>query len=91
MEDEESLKEVERLMGLVKVDVSRKAIIYCRVSSHDQKQKGDLERQKQNLLEYAKSKGYEVVGVLDDVASGLNENRKSLSMLFDMVERALRR
>ena len=76
--------EVERLIGLEKADVSGKAIIYCRVSSHDQK--GDLERQKQSLLEYAKSKGYEVVGVLEDVASGLNENRKSLNKLFDIVE-----
>ncbi|MEM2647665.1 MAG: helix-turn-helix domain-containing protein, partial [Candidatus Bathyarchaeia archaeon] len=40
--------EVERLMGVVKPDVSKKAVIYTRVSSHDQK--GDLERQKQSLL-----------------------------------------
>jgi excisionase family DNA binding protein len=45
--------EVERLMGFVKPDASRKAVIYVRVSSHDQKQKGDLERQKQSLLDYA--------------------------------------
>jgi len=79
--------EVERLLGLVKADFSRKAVIYCRVSSHDQRQKEDLERQKQSLLEYAKSRGYEVVGILEDVASSLNENRKSLSKLFDMVEK----
>jgi putative resolvase len=78
--------EVERLMGFVKPDVSRKAVIYVRVSSHDQKQKGDLERQKQSLLDYAKSRGYEVTAVLEDVASGLNENRKSLSKLFGLVE-----
>ena len=78
--------EVERLMGFVRPDVSGKAVIYARVSSHDQKQKGDLERQKQSLLEYAKSRGYEVVAVLEDVASGLNEGRKSLSKLFDLVE-----
>jgi putative resolvase len=79
--------EVERLMGFVKLDVSRKAVIYVRVSSHDQKQKGDLERQKQSLLDYAKSRGYEVTAVLEDVASGLNEKRKSLSKLFNLVER----
>jgi predicted site-specific integrase-resolvase len=78
--------EVERLMGFVKPDASRKAVIYVRVSSHDQKQKGDLERQKQSLLDYAKSRGYEVTAVLEDVASGLNENRKSLSKLFGLVE-----
>ncbi|MEM3665256.1 MAG: IS607 family transposase [Candidatus Jordarchaeales archaeon] len=79
--------EVERLMGIVKPDVSKKAVIYARVSSHDQKQKGDLEGQKQSLLSYAKSKGYEVVAVLEDVASGLNENRESLDRVFDMVEK----
>jgi len=36
--------EVERLMGIVKPDMSKKAVIYVRVSSHDQEQKGDLER-----------------------------------------------
>ena len=78
--------EVERLMGFVKPDVSGKAVIYVRVSSHDQKQKGDLERQEQILLDYAKSRGYEVTAVLEDVASGLNEKRESLSRLFDLVE-----
>lgn len=78
--------EIKRILRIKEEDVSKKAVIYVRVSSHDQKQKGDLERQKQNLLEYAKSKGYEVVAVLGDVASGLNENRRSLSRLFDMVE-----
>jgi len=78
--------EVERLIGFVKPDASKKAVIYVRVSSYDQKQKGDLERQRQSLLDYAKSRGYEVVAVLEDVASGLNEYRKSLSRLFGLVE-----
>ncbi|MEM3573617.1 MAG: IS607 family transposase [Nitrososphaeria archaeon] len=79
--------EVERLMGIVKPGMSKKAVIYVRVSSHDQKQKGDLERQKQSLLNYARSKGYEVIAILEDVASGLNENRKSLNKILDMVEK----
>lgn len=61
--------------------------MYARVSSYDQKRKGDLERQKQSLTDYAKSKGCEVVTILEDVASGLDENRRSLNRLFDMVER----
>ncbi|MBS7609289.1 IS607 family transposase [Candidatus Bathyarchaeota archaeon] len=79
--------ELKRILGIKDADVSRKTAIYVRVSSHDQKQRGDLDRQKQGLLEYAKSKGYEVVAVLEDVASGLNENRKSLNKLFEMVEK----
>lgn len=79
--------EVERLMGIVKPDVSRKVVIYCRFSSHDKKQRDNLDRQEQSLLKYAKAKGYDVVAVLRDVASGLNENRKSLNKLFDIVEK----
>ncbi|MEM3664509.1 MAG: IS607 family transposase [Candidatus Jordarchaeales archaeon] len=62
-------------------------MIYTRVPPHDQKQKGDLERQKQSLLSYAKPKGYEDVAILEDAASGLNENRESLDRVFDMVEK----
>jgi len=79
--------ELKRILGIREADVSRRAAVYARVSSHDQKQKGDLERQKKSLLDYARSKGYDVVEVLEDVASGLNENREALSKLFDLIER----
>jgi len=79
--------EVKRLMGIKEIDVSRRAAIYVRVSSHDQKQKGDLERQKQHLLKYARTRNYEVAAILEDVASGLDENRKGLNKLFNMVDR----
>lgn len=79
--------ELKRALGVREADVSKRAVVYARVSSHDQKQNGDLERQRQSLLEYAESKGYEVVSILEDVASGLNENRESLNRLFDMVEK----
>lgn len=78
---------MKRILGIKESDISKRAVVYVRVSSHDQKQKGDLDRQKQSLLEYAKSRGYEVAGILEDVASGLNENRKSLNKLFDMVDK----
>jgi putative resolvase len=47
--------------------------------------KEDIERQKRKLVEYAKSKGYRDIDVIEDVASGLNENRKGLSKLFKLV------
>lgn len=34
--------------------------VYCRVSSNDQKQKGDLERQKGRVLDYCVKQGYKV-------------------------------
>ena len=61
-----------------------RAVIYARVSSADQKE--DLERQINYLTNYATAKGYKVVEVLKDVASGLNTQRKGLLKLFKLVE-----
>jgi len=60
-----------------------RAVIYARVSSADQKE--DLERQINYLTNYATAKGYKVVEVLKDIASGLNIQRKGLK-LFKLVE-----
>lgn len=46
----------------------------------------DLERQVSYLASYAAAKGYRVVEVLRDVASGLNARRKGLLRLFKLVE-----
>jgi len=61
-----------------------RAIIYARVSSADQRE--DLERQINYLTNYATAKGYKVVEVLKDIASGLNTQRKGLLRLFKLVE-----
>ncbi|ADB86669.1 IS607 family transposase [Saccharolobus islandicus] len=61
-----------------------RAVIYARVSSSDQKE--DLERQINYLTNYATAKGYKVVEVLKDIASGLNTQRKGLLNLFKLVE-----
>lgn len=77
--------EVNRLVGAdAKQGQRRRAAVYARVSSHDQKE--DLERQKERLVTYAVEKGYDVKAVLTDIASGLNENRKGLRRLFRIVE-----
>jgi len=73
--------EVRRLLG-ERMPKGRVAV-YARVSSADQKE--DLERQRQRLVEYARSKGYRDIIVLEDVASGLNENREDLAKLFELV------
>jgi len=73
--------EIRRLLG-EQMPKGRVAV-YARVSSADQKE--DLERQKQRLVEYARGKGYQDIIVLEDVASGLNENRKGLAKLFELV------
>ena len=59
--------------------------IYSRVSSHDQKKKGDLDRQKSRLLEQAVKKKYNVEFILSEVGSGMNDNRAKLKRLFELV------
>ncbi|ALV63351.1 transposon ISC1913 protein [Thermococcus sp. 2319x1] len=61
-----------------------KVVIYARVSSRDQKE--DLERQVEYLKNYCSSKGYQVIKIITDISSGLNENRKGLKQLFKLVE-----
>jgi excisionase family DNA binding protein len=72
--------EVKRLL---KGKVANTAVIYARVSSSDQR--SDLERQVEYLKEYCSAKGYNVVDILTDVASGLNEKRRGLKKLFEYV------
>jgi len=63
-----------------------RAVIYARVSSHKQKKDGNLERQVERLRNYCSARGYKIVDVITDVASGLKEDRGGLIKLFDMVE-----
>ena len=72
--------EVKRLLGGKDTNT---AVIYARVSSSDQK--SDLERQIEYLKEYCSAKGYRVIDILTDVASGLNEKRRGLRKLFNYV------
>ena len=75
--------EVERILGGRPSAGEVRAVIYARVSSSDQK--ADLERQIQYLTQYCAAKGYRVVDVISDVASGLKTNRRGLLKLFDNV------
>ena len=74
--------EVKRLLSGVEIKEVR-AVIYARVSSSDQKK--DLERQIEYLIQYCSAKGYKVVNVLSDIASGLKANRRGLLRLFNYV------
>ena len=56
------------------------AAIYARVSSHDQKD--DLKRQSQRLQDFAVENGYQVVKVVEEIASGMNSRRKKLTSLL---------
>jgi excisionase family DNA binding protein len=75
--------EVRRIAEGVPISREVRAVIYARVSSPDQR--GDLERQVQYLTQYCSSRGYRVIDVLSDVASGLKTERRGLSKLFNYV------
>jgi len=57
--------------------------LYARVSSHGQKENGDLERQLDRLRDYAYDNGWTVETTYTDVGSGLNEDRRGLNTLLD--------
>lgn len=66
--------------------------MYVRVSSHDQKKQGDLDRQKGRVLEYCAKNGYQVGYRLADVASGMSDNRARIRRLIKLAsERKINR
>ena len=58
---------------------------YARVSSNEQKQKGELDRQSQRLSEYCAKHGLYVKYIIKDCGSGLNDNRAGFNRLTDLV------
>ena len=60
--------------------------VYCRTSSHEQKQKGDLERQKGRVLQYCVDKKYNVIEVFEEVGSGMSDSRAKLKNVFKLIE-----
>lgn len=79
------MSDVLKLQGRQLDNNTNTVAIYCRVSSQDQKSKGDLDRQKCRVLEYCAKKSYQVGYILDEVGSGLNDNRKKFHSLLDLI------
>lgn len=73
--------EIRRLLG--QPTPKNQAIIYARVSSADQR--GDLKRQREMLQEYARGKGYKIVATVEDVASGLKDDRRGVRKVFETL------
>ena len=62
---------------------SKHDVIYARVSSNEQKQKGGLDRQVMFLLEHVNDLQNPLV--LKEVGSGLNDQRRKVQQLIQMV------
>lgn len=62
--------------------------LYARVSSHGQKENGDVDRQLNRLQDYAHDHGWTVETTYTDVGSGLNEDRRGFNTLLDETPEA---
>lgn len=71
-----------QLLGLGEVDAP--TICYARVSSHDRK--ADLDRQQEILETYCAAKGWRTE-VIRDLGSGMNDRKKGLQRLLEMIQR----
>ena len=70
------------LIKVIKEGVDlNKVAIYTRVSSNENK--ANLETQAERLKAYATAKGYQIVEVIKEVGSGVNDNRKKLNKLLE--------
>jgi len=74
--------EVRRILSGAEIKEIR-AVIYTSVSSNDQKD--SLEKQIQYLTQYCTSRGYKVVDILSDIASGLKTDRRGLLKLLNYI------
>ncbi len=63
-----------------------RAAVYCRVSSHEQKAKGDLDRQVATATRHCAKAGLGKPAVITDDGSGLNATRPGLARLCKQVE-----
>ena len=75
-------EELNKLFGIKHHNMKNRVFLYCRVSTRKQYQSGNLERQKNRLIDYALKNKYHIVGIYEEIASGINENRKQLSKLL---------
>jgi len=78
------LNEIEALVNPMEVVQSpqRNAFIYCRVSTKKQQESGNLQRQRERLIQYCSDKQYMVATIYEEVASGLNDRRRELMKMF---------
>jgi len=75
--------EIERLLGVSRPKV---LVVYARVSSHEQKKKGDLNRQIEYVKGQMNTEDYKEVRVVTDIGSGLNAERKGLKQLLSWAK-----
>jgi predicted site-specific integrase-resolvase len=80
------VEDIEQILGVIRKENNndRKTILYARVSTR--KQEEYLKNQVKRLEEYAKLNNWNYE-IIQEIASGVNENRRGLGKLLNMVER----
>lgn len=68
------------------VDHSMKAVIYARVSTQKDEQASSLERQVEELNDWAKELRFDVIDIIQEKHSGFDFDRPGLYHLFDLVK-----
>lgn len=79
--------DIYKFIGIIKSpeEIEESVALYSRVSSGEQKTKGDLDRQNTRLTEYAAKKKYKVNYVFIEVGSGMNDSRAKLQQLMKLA------
>lgn len=77
---------LEQIGILQEEQETRRDAVYARVSSHEQKNRGDLERQVMDILTACEKDGLDKPVIIKDTGSGLNTKRKGLVRLIEMAK-----
>ena len=81
---EDVIKELDK-KGLLLADEVKTDIVYGRVSTHKQKERGDLDKQISYVLNQVALMNPVDLEVLSDVGSGLNDERKNFKKLLNKI------
>ena len=77
------LKDIHESIGILDKQDERSVLAYGRVSSYDQKE--DLERQKQTLLEWKNRNNPKTFELIADLGSGINFKKRGIKKLLSMI------
>lgn len=82
------IEDIEKFLGdeIEPIKNKKSVFIYCRVSTKKQAESGNLVRQRERLIEYCKERNYDIVHIYEEVASGLNDNRRELTKMFRKLQ-----
>jgi putative resolvase len=84
------MSDIDAFIGIVKEEKDKtdavRVATYARVSSHEQKQKGDLERQNGRVLAFCVKKEYKVIKSYEEVGSGMSDTRPKLRNMFNLIK-----